>query len=135
MGVGKYQSSYCQIFPLMVQMFWWESINVILLTDYLCMSSAWNMARSEEILYIVCAYFARTQFGVNLYIYMNIWRLSLANYLPNDMTLKVFLTHQTVYRDTLWHDSTNVSPFSDGKVLTCRTPYGNTVQYYWRGIL
>ena len=135
MGVRKYQIRDCRIFNLMFWMCWEDYINKSLLTDYLCMSSAWYMARSGEIIYIVCAYFVRTQFGINWYIYMKIWRLSLAYYLPNDRTLNVLLTYQTVYRDTLLHNSTNVRPFPDGKVLTCRTPYGNTVQYYWLGIL
>ena len=66
---------------------------------------------------------------------MKIWRHSLAYYLPNASTLKLLLTYKTVYCDTLWHNSTNVRPFPDGKVLTCRRPYGNTVQYYWGEIL
>ena len=135
LGLRKYQSRYCQIFHLMFWMCWEEYNNKSLLTDYLCMSSAWNMARSGEIICIVYAYFVRTQFGVNWCIYMKIWRNSLTYYLPNERTLKVLLTHQTVYRDTLWHNSTNVRPFPDGKVLTFRTPYGNTVQYYWLEIL
>ena len=68
--LGGKEVSY-QRFSDSFLMFWmcWEGYNNgSLLTDYLCMSRAWNMARSGEILYIVCAYFSHTQFGVNWYI-------------------------------------------------------------------
>ena len=111
--------------------FWENSINVSLLTDCLCTPNAYNLEGSGEILYIIHAYFPRTQFGVNWHILHECWRLSLAYYHQNARTLKVFLTHQTMDRDTLWHYHTNVSPFSDGKLFACITPYGNTIQYYW----
>ena len=58
------------------------------------------------------------------------WVRSLEYYCPNARTLKVFLTHQIVYCDTLWHNRTNVRILPDGKELTCRMPYRNTVRCY-----
>ena len=51
---------------------------------------------------------------------------------PNDRTLKLFLTHQAMYLDTLWHDCTNVRIFLDGKLFTRIMPYVNTAQCHWR---
>ena len=62
------------------------------------------------------------------------WQHSMAYYCTNTRTLKVLMTHQLMYRDTLWHNYTNVRTFLYGKVFTRRTPYGNTVGYYWRTI-
>ena len=50
----------------------------------------------------------------------------------NAMTLMVLLTHKLVYCGTLWHNRTNFRLFPDGKLFTRRTPYVNTIQYYWR---
>ena len=59
------------------------------------------------------------------------WRHSVACYRLNSGTLKVFLTHQIVNSDTLWHNCTNLRLFPYGKLLTRRMPYVNTVQWYW----
>ena len=103
-----------------------------LLTDYWCTPRARNMVHAGVMFYIVRTYFARTQFGVNWHIYINVedvpWHIITR-------ILKVFLTHQPMYHDTLWHDRTNVSPFPDDKVLTRRMPYSYNLWYYWMTIL
>ena len=113
---------------------WGEYINVSLLTDYWCTLSALNMARAGEMSYIVRAYFARRQFGVNLTHLHERWRHSLVYYCPNSRTWKLLLPYNTIYCDILWKNRKNVRPLPDGKVFTCRTPYGNTVRYYWRSV-
>ena len=62
------------------------------------------------------------------------WRISMAYYCTNARTLKLLLTHQLVYRDTLWHNRTNIRLFPDGEVFTHIMPYINTIQCYWRVI-
>ena len=51
---------------------WERSINGSLLTDYWCTLSVHNMACAIKTFYIVRAYFARRQFVLNWYIYMNV---------------------------------------------------------------
>ena len=59
------------------------------------------------------------------------WIRSMAYSCPNDRKLKVFVTHQLVYCDTLLHDHTNLRIFSDGKVFNRRMSYISTVRWYW----
>ena len=61
---------WCQLVVLYTHICWENSINRILLNDYWCTLIARNMARAGDMLYIVRAYLARRQFGVNWHIYM-----------------------------------------------------------------
>ena len=79
---------------------------------------------------VFCTYIVWCQL-IHLY---ECWRRYMAYYRPNAITLNVFLTHQLVYRDTLWHNCTNVIIFPDGKLFTSIMLYINIVRYYWRVI-
>ena len=78
-----------------------------LLTDYWCTPSARTMEHSRSVLYRTCVFFTYTVWCQLTYFHER-WIRPLVYYLPNDSTLKVFLTCQPVYHYTLWHDRTNV---------------------------
>ena len=62
------------------------------------------------------------------------WRCFMEYYFPNSRRLKVLLTHQLVYWNTLWHDHINVRILPDRKVFTCRMLYIDNIKCYWREI-
>ena len=62
------------------------------------------------------------------------WGRYIEYYCLNVRKLKVLLTHQIMYCDTLQNFCRNARILPDGKVFIIRIPYINTVWFYWRVI-
>ena len=58
-ALGNHYDNFDIIISRVTYACWVKSISGSLLTDYQCTPDARNMARSREIIYIVCSYFAR----------------------------------------------------------------------------
>ena len=83
----------------------------------------------RNVLYRTCVFCMYTVWCQLTHLHEH-WRHPLAYYRPNDRTLKVFLTNQTVYHETLWNCCTNVRILPDGEIFTRRTMYGNILHLY-----